>query len=99
MNALPRALVDRFGRVHNYLRLSVTDRCNLRCTYCMPEHDVQFLEKADLITFDEILEVVEIAAEMGVTKIRVTGGEPLIRPGGVGLVADLAHIDGVQETT
>lgn len=71
-------LMDRFGRVHDYLRISLVDKCNLRCTYCMPEH-VRFLPQSQLMTADEILALAEIFVELGVKKIRLTGGEPLLR--------------------
>jgi GTP 3',8-cyclase len=71
-------LVDTFGRVHNNLRISVTDRCNLRCTYCMPE-DVTFRPKDELLTFEEITQFVRVAGRLGVNKVRLTGGEPLVR--------------------
>jgi GTP 3',8-cyclase len=71
-------LVDTYGRVHNNLRISVTDRCNLRCTYCMAE-DVSFMDRAELLTFEEITRFVAIAAPLGIDKIRLTGGEPLMR--------------------
>src|SRR5262249_3835557 len=72
------ALIDTFGRVHNNLRISVTDRCNLRCTYCMPE-EVVFMDRAELLTFEEITRFVRVVAELGIDKIRLTGGEPLMR--------------------
>jgi len=71
-------LMDSFGRRHNNLRVSVTDRCNLRCTYCMPE-DVTFRDKSELLTFEEITRIVTVAATLGVNKVRLTGGEPLMR--------------------
>ncbi|HEY2785700.1 MAG TPA: GTP 3',8-cyclase MoaA [Fimbriiglobus sp.] len=89
-------LVDTFGRVHNNLRISVTDRCNLRCTYCMPE-DVTFLDRAELLTFEEIAEFVRIAAPLGIDKIRLTGGEPLMRKGMPTLVELLARIPGIRD--
>src|SRR5215475_14182945 len=73
-----KTLIDTFGRIHNNLRISVTDRCNLRCTYCMPE-EVVFRDKSELLTFEEIARFVRIAAGLGVDKIRLTGGEPLMR--------------------
>src|SRR4029079_16339836 len=73
-------LQDSFGRVHNNLRISVTDRCNLRCTYCMPE-EVVFLDKGELLTFEEITHFVRVAAPLGIDKVRLTGGEPLLRRG------------------
>jgi cyclic pyranopterin phosphate synthase len=91
------ALTDRFGRVHNYLRISVTDRCNLRCLYCMPEEGVEFADSSDLLSFDQIEEIVRTAAALGVTKLRLTGGEPLVRPGLSGLVERLAAIPGISD--
>src|ERR1700733_10207043 len=73
-----RQLVDTFGRVHNNLRISVTDRCNLRCTYCMAE-DVTFMDRSELLTFEEITHFVRVAAPLGIDKLRLTGGEPLMR--------------------
>ncbi|MBW7477793.1 GTP 3',8-cyclase MoaA [Paenibacillus oenotherae] len=91
------ALTDRFGRVHDYLRISVTDRCNLRCLYCMPEEGVEFAPSSDLLSYDDIVEVVSVAASLGITKLRITGGEPLVRPGLDGLVKRLAAIDGIRD--
>jgi len=85
-------LVDRFGRVHDDLRISVTDRCNLRCVYCMPEEGMSFLPRSELLTFDEIARVAQVAKGLGVTSIRLTGGEPLIRTGLTTLIARLAEI-------
>lgn len=72
-------LVDTFGRVHDNLRVSVTDRCNIRCFYCMPEEGVKFMKHGDILSYEEIERVVRVAASLGVTKIRITGGEPLVR--------------------
>ena len=72
-------LQDRFGRVINYLRISVTDRCNLRCQYCMPLEGVEFHSKREILTFEEIVETVQIANELGIDRARLTGGEPLVR--------------------
>jgi cyclic pyranopterin phosphate synthase len=72
-------LVDRYGRIHNDLRLSVTDRCNLRCVYCMPEQGMTFQPRHALMTFDELVRVARVARELGVTAVRLTGGEPLVR--------------------
>lgn len=79
-------LVDRFGRVARDLRVSVTDRCNLRCTYCMPEAGMPWIPKSDLLTDDELVRLIGIYVGLGVTQVRFTGGEPLIRPGLVGIV-------------
>jgi cyclic pyranopterin phosphate synthase len=89
-------LIDSFGRVHNNLRISVTDRCNLRCTYCMPE-EVVFLDRAELLTFEEIAHLVRVAAPLGIDKIRLTGGEPLLRRDLPRLVALLARIPGIRD--
>ena len=72
-------LTDSFGRLHDNLRISVTDRCNIRCFYCMPEHDVQFVPRGEILDFEEIERFVRIAVTLGVNKLRVTGGEPLVR--------------------
>jgi cyclic pyranopterin phosphate synthase len=89
-------LVDAFGRVHNNLRVSVTDRCNLRCTYCMPE-EVTFRDKSELLTFEEIASFVRVAAGLGVNKVRLTGGEPLVRKELHKLVRLLAAIPGIVD--
>src|SRR4029079_12852003 len=73
-------LIDSFNRNHNNLRISVTDRCNLRCTYCMPE-DVVFMDRSELLSFEEIASFVRVAAGLGIDKVRLTGGEPLMRRG------------------
>jgi cyclic pyranopterin phosphate synthase len=85
-------LVDRYGRVHDDLRISVTDRCNLRCTYCLPEHGATFLPRAALLTFDEIVRVAAVARRLGVTSFRLTGGEPLLRRDLADLVARLSAL-------
>ena len=98
-SAPPRSagpLIDRYGRVHNNLRISVTDRCNLRCTYCMPE-EVVFMDKHELLTFEEITRFVEIVAPLGIDKIRLTGGEPLLRRDLPRLVAMLCNVPGVKD--
>ncbi|MCA0755008.1 GTP 3',8-cyclase MoaA [Paenibacillus sp. N4] len=92
-----QALTDRFGRVHDYLRISVTDRCNLRCLYCMPEEGMEFTESENLLSYDQIVQVVEAGAELGITKLRITGGEPLIRPGLDGLIGRLSAIPGIKD--
>ncbi len=94
--ARPDRLIDRFGRVHNNLRISVTDRCNIRCIYCMPE-SVEFLPRADLLTFEEIVRFVRIAATLGIDKIRLTGGEPLVRRGLSELIAQIVAIPGIKD--
>src|SRR6478672_4107451 len=90
------SLIDSFGRPHNNLRVSVTDRCNLRCTYCMPE-DVVFRDKGELLTFEEITHFVRAAAPLGIDKVRLTGGEPLLRRDLPALVRMLANIPGLRD--
>jgi cyclic pyranopterin phosphate synthase len=90
------ALVDTFGRVHNNLRISVTDRCNLRCTYCMPE-EVTFMDRAELLTFEEIVRFVRVAVGLGIDKIRLTGGEPLMRRELPRLVRMLSEVEGIRD--
>ena len=85
-------LVDRYGRVHDDLRLSVTDRCNLRCVYCMPEEGLSFLPRHELLTFDEITRLAEVAKSLGISALRITGGEPLVRKGLPSLVARLSAV-------
>jgi cyclic pyranopterin phosphate synthase len=85
-------LVDRFGRVHRDLRLSVTDRCNFRCVHCLPEDGVSFLPRTEVLGFDEIERAATIARRLGITTVRITGGEPLLRRGLPGLVARLAAL-------
>jgi cyclic pyranopterin phosphate synthase len=89
-------LIDTFGRVHNNLRISVTDRCNLRCTYCMPE-EVVFLNKAELLTFEEITHFVRVAVPLGIDKIRLTGGEPLMRRDLPRLAGMIAAVEGIRD--
>ncbi len=96
MTSKPNRLIDSFGRVHNNLRISVTDRCNIRCTYCMPE-SVQFLPRRDLLTFEEIERFVRVAAALGIDKVRLTGGEPLVRRDLPRLVARLVAVPGIRD--
>jgi cyclic pyranopterin phosphate synthase len=90
-------LIDTFGRVHDNLRVSVTDRCNIRCFYCMPETDVKFQPREQLLTFEEIERFVSIAARLGVRKVRLTGGEPLLRKNLSTLVRKLSAIEGIED--
>ncbi len=95
MNQLP-PITDAFGRVHRNLRVSVTDRCNIRCLYCMPE-DVEFLPSAEVLSFEEIESVVSLLARMGINRIRLTGGEPLVRNELPVLVGKLKSIHGIKD--
>jgi cyclic pyranopterin phosphate synthase len=96
MNASTGRLVDSFGRVHNNLRISVTDRCNIRCVYCMPEN-VDFMPREHLLSYEEIHRVVRVAATLGVNKIRLTGGEPLVRRDLPHLVEMIAAVPGIND--
>ena len=90
-------MFDSYNRRINYLRISVTDRCNLRCTYCMPAEGIPLIQHSDILSFEEIMEVVDAALALGVDKIRITGGEPLVRKGIVNLVQMIASKPGVQD--
>lgn len=87
---------DALGRTIDYLRISVTDRCNLRCLYCMPEEGVSCKDHNEILSYEEIGRLVRIAAEMGIKRIRLTGGEPLVRPGIVDLVRLITHTPGIE---
>ncbi|MDZ4802954.1 MAG: GTP 3',8-cyclase MoaA [Bryobacteraceae bacterium] len=91
------ALIDTFGRTHTNLRISVTDRCNIRCFYCMPEEGVQFGSREEILSFEEIERVARVAATLGVDKIRVTGGEPLLRRDLPVLIEALGKLPGIRE--
>jgi len=90
-------LLDPFGRVIDYLRISVTDRCNLRCIYCMPPEGVPQMSHSEILSYEEIRTVVRAAAELGINKIRLTGGEPLVRAELPKLIKMLSRIEGIQE--
>ena len=90
-------MIDRLGRNITYLRISVTDKCNLRCRYCMPEDGVCKKDHADMLTEDEFIAAVEVAASLGITKIRITGGEPLVRKNIVSICRRAAEVEGVKE--
>lgn len=90
-------LLDTYGRLHDNLRISVTDRCNIRCYYCMPEGEVAFGPREEILSFEEIERFTRIAVPLGVRKVRVTGGEPLVRKGLPGLVRALRSIDGIED--
>src|SRR5580704_8166652 len=90
-------LADHFNRPITYLRISVTDRCNLRCTYCMPEAGLPWIPKAGILSYEEIVRIAEAAASVGVRSLRLTGGEPLLRRELERLVARLAAIPGIDD--
>ncbi|KAJ7340967.1 hypothetical protein JRQ81_004254 [Phrynocephalus forsythii] len=89
-------LTDSFGRQHNYLRISLTEKCNLRCQYCMPEEGVQLTPKSELLSTQEIITLARLFVQEGVDKIRLTGGEPLIRPDVVDIIAEIRKLEGLQ---
>src|SRR5438128_11703550 len=91
------SLIDTLGRVHTNLRLSVTDRCNIRCFYCMPDENVRFLPRREILTFEEMERFVRVVARLGVNKLRLTGGEPLVRSDLPRLVERLASRSDIQD--
>src|SRR5688572_18997023 len=91
------SLIDRFGRVHTNLRISVTDRCNIRCFYCMPAENVRFRPKSEILTFEEIERFARVAAGLGINKLRLTGGEPLVRHNLPALVNRLACMPEIRD--
>ena len=92
-------MVDNINRIINYLRISVTDKCNLRCIYCMPEEGVKFIPHAEILTYEEMLRVVRVCIQKGIRKLRLTGGEPLLRNGVIDFIENLSLLDGLQELT
>lgn len=91
------SLIDTYGRVHDNLRISVTDRCNIRCFYCMPEEGIQFMKREEILSFEEIERFVRAAVPLGITKLRLTGGEPLVRKDLALLLKKLCAIDGIRD--
>jgi len=92
-------LIDRYNRHLNYLRISITDRCNLRCTYCVPKDRLRRLSHTDILRYEEILRLVKVGVNLGISKVRVTGGEPLVRKGVGDFLANLSQIHGISEVT
>ncbi len=90
-------MLDKYNRNINYLRVSVTDRCNLRCVYCMPPEGIELVNHKDTLSYDEIFDAVKYAVSIGIDKVRITGGEPLVRKGVTELVRMIASIDGIQD--
>lgn len=88
----PKILTDSFGRVHDYLRISIMERCNLRCTYCMPEEGIQLRPREEFMRSEEILAIAKTFVDLGVKKIRLTGGEPLIRKDAANIISDLGKL-------
>ncbi|MDE2794251.1 MAG: GTP 3',8-cyclase MoaA [Gemmatimonadota bacterium] len=96
-NGTARDMVDGFGRRIEYLRISVTDKCNLRCVYCMPEEGLPWLRRGEILTYEEIAEIVRVMADMGLKRLRLTGGEPLVRKDLPRLVDLLAAVPGIED--
>lgn len=94
---LPSQIIDNHGRPINYLRLAVTDRCNLRCFYCMPEEGIKYMPKKHLLSYEEMERLVRLLASMGVSKIRITGGEPFLRKDMIHFMQTLSNIEGINE--
>jgi len=92
-------MVDQYGRTIDYLRISVTDRCNLRCVYCMPKEGIESIPHNEILTYDEILRVVKAAAAIGIVKIKITGGEPLVRKSIEELIRQIKQVKGIQTVT
>ena len=93
---LQNKLVDGFGRIARKLRISITDRCNMRCVYCMPNGNAEWFEQSNILTYDEIVRLASILARLGIQKIRITGGEPLVRPKLEDLIRALSNIDEIK---
>ena len=94
---MTKPLIDTFDRIHDNLRISVTDRCNIRCFYCMPEDDVKYMPREEILSFEEIERFARVAVSLGVTKLRITGGEPLVRKDLPVLIRKLVDIPGVKD--
>src|SRR5690606_4974330 len=94
-----KTLIDKYGRQLNYLRLSVTDRCNFRCYYCMPEEGVNFSDKKDLLSFEELENLTLLFTDLGVNKIRITGGEPFVRKGIMAFLENISRNDKLKQIT
>ena len=90
-------LIDQHGRRINYVRLAVTDRCNLRCFYCMPEEGIQYIDRSDLLSYEEIIRLMSLFASVGIEKVRLTGGEPFLRKNVMDLIRNLAKIEGINK--
>jgi len=90
-------LIDNHGREINYLRLAVTDRCNLRCFYCMPENGIKYMNRKDLLSFEEMTRLIRVFGDLGVSKIRITGGEPFVRKGIMSFLKGISELETIKE--
>jgi cyclic pyranopterin phosphate synthase len=91
-----KLMTDAFGRVARKLRISITDRCNMRCVYCMPHNNTEWFEEDNVLSYDEILRLTTVFAGLGIKKIRVTGGEPTVRPKIEHLISSLSKVNGIE---
>ena len=91
-------MIDNNNRVVNYLRLSVTDRCNLRCMYCMSEEGIDFIPHSEILSYEEMIHFIRLCTQKGIRKVRITGGEPLIRKGFIGFLGMLCDMEAVSYT-
>lgn len=96
---LDQKLIDRYNRVLNYLRVSITDHCNLRCIYCVPRGEIHWLSHDQILRYEEILRLIKIGADMGIAKVRITGGEPLVRKGVYDFLTELKTISGLSDVS
>ena len=94
---MKRLLVDHHQRIVDYLRVSITDLCNLRCVYCRPPEGLQLVSHEDILRYEEILRVIRVARDLGIKKIRITGGEPLVRRGVLGFIRELINVEGIED--
>jgi len=100
MQVLPNSkLIDQYSRNLNYLRISITDRCNLHCMYCVPREDIPRLRHEDILSYEEILRLVKIGVSLGISKVRITGGEPLVRKGVYHFLEKLTRIEGLSDAS
>ena len=90
-------LIDNHGRLINYLRLAITDRCNLRCFYCMPENGIKYMKKKDLLSFEEMFRLIRVFGDLGISKIRITGGEPFVRNGIISFLKEISELESIME--
>ena len=91
-------MLDKYKRTINYMRISLTDRCNLRCAYCRPEN-AKMVEHAQILRYEEILRIAQCAVRLGITRFKITGGEPLVRKDAVDFITKLKQMDGVEQVT
>ena len=92
-------MLDKLNRNIDYLRISVIDRCNLRCVYCMPEEGIESIPHKEILSYDEILRICETISELGVKKIKITGGEPLVRKDIVNLIRNIKNLEKIEQVT